>query len=416
MTAFSLIGRVLVVVGVLELVASVVAMEVFGRALRDSGLILRVAEKIREAARRAVERVGTPIKIMDFCGTHEYTITRYGLRSLLPPEVELVAGPGCPVCVTPAYYVDAVVKLALDGVRVYTYGDVYKLPGLGRYGARSLAEARALGGDVVVVYSFLDSVKLARGSGGESVFVGVGFETTAPAVAGPLVEGLVPENLKVLSLHRLTPPVMRYVFEVHKREVPVRGVIAPGHVSSIIGARAWSFVAEEYGVPVVVAGFEPLDVMLAVLSILRMLGEGRARLVNEYSRVVTWEGNRRAQRLIEECFEVVDAAWRGLGFIPRSGLALRDKYRVYDAEWEYGIKLTREEWSYDLPPGCLCARVTLGLAKPTDCPFFMKKCTPLTPYGPCMVGSEGTCSIWARYGGRSLALDIARSLGLVDEG
>ena len=384
--------------------------------LRSRELAQRIVEKIRRLAPIAAKRLGqTPIKIMDFCGTHEYTITHYGIRSLMPPEVELVAGPGCPVCITPAYYVDVMIKLSLEGVRVYTYGDAYKLPGSGRRGRdiRSLEEARAAGGDVVVVYSILDAIKMAREDKKPSVFFAVGFETTAPATASPVVNGLLPPNLKLLNVHRLTPPIMRYTFETH-RDNPIRGVIAPGHVSTIVGAKAWKFVVDEYGIPTVVAGFEPVDILLAILEILRQHVEGKPRLVNEYSRVVTWEGNRRAQRLIQECCEVVDAAWRGIGFVPKSGLAFRDKYRSVDAIHEYGIKeLTPEEWRYDLPPGCRCAEVTLGIAKPTDCPLFMKACTPGTPYGPCMVSSEGACAVWARFGGGGLAEEIARSLGIM---
>jgi len=383
--------------------------------LRGGPLVNAILAKIRELAPKAVEAVGqAPIKIMDFCGTHEYTITHYGLRSLMPPEVELVAGPGCPVCVTPAFYVDTAIKLSLEGVRVYTYGDAYKLPGSGRPGGgiRSLEEARAAGGDVVVVYSILDAIRRASREGKDSVFLAVGFETTAPATAAPVVRGMLPSNLTIINVHRLTPPIMRYTFERH-RENPIRGVIAPGHVSTIVGAKAWRFVVEDYGIPTVVAGFEPVDVLLAVMEILRQLSRGEPMLVNEYSRVVTWEGNRTAQKMIAECCDVVDAAWRGIGFVPESGLAFRDKYRIHDALLQYGIREPGpDEWSYDLPPGCRCAEVTLGMARPTDCPLFMKVCTPGTPYGPCMVSSEGTCAVWARFGGGGLAEEIARGIGL----
>ncbi|BEP18450.1 hydrogenase formation protein HypD [Pyrofollis japonicus] len=384
--------------------------------LRRSEYTRKVVEKIHQLAPKAVARVGqSPIKIMDFCGTHEYTITHFGLRSLMPPDVELIAGPGCPVCITPAYYVDVAIKLSLEGIRVFTYGDAYKLPGSGRRGKdiRSLEEARAAGGNVVVVYSTLDAIRMAKKDGKESVFFAVGFETTAPSTAAPVVKGHVPSNMTIINVHRLTPPIMRYTFETHK-DNPIRGVIAPGHVSTIVGAKAWRFVVDEFGIPTVVAGFEPLDVLLAVLEILRQHVEGKPRLVNEYTRVVTWEGNTTAQKQINECCEVVDAAWRGIGFVPKSGLAFREKYRHVDALHQYGIKdLSPDEWRYDLPPGCRCAEVTLGLAKPTDCPHFMKTCTPGTPYGPCMVSSEGTCAVWARFGGGGLAEDIAKSLGII---
>ncbi len=264
------------------------------------------------------------------------------------------------------------------------------------------------------MYSVVDAVKKAREKRRESVFLAVGFETTAPATASVVVRDLVPENMTFINVHRLTPPIMRYTFEVHKEHIPIRGVIAPGHVSTITGARAWSFVVDEYGIPTVVAGFEPLDVLLAVLEILYQLYEGKPRLVNEYTRAVTWEGNVEAQRAIRECCEEVDAAWRGLGFVPKSGLAFREKYRVYDALERYGIpELTPERFKYDLPPGCKCAEITLGLAKPTDCPYFLKGCTPANPYGPCMVSSEGTCAVWARYGGGGLAMEVAREIGII---
>ncbi len=389
---------------------------VYQSLFRSKLVSLKLVESINRLAKEASSRLGREkIKIMDFCGTHEYTITHYGLRSLMPDEVELVAGPGCPVCITPAYYVDVMIKLALEGIRVFTYGDAYKLPGsvMRGKGIRTLEEARAAGGDVVVVYSIIDAIQMTHRDGREAVFFGIGFETTAPATAIPLVTGKMPEKLTVLNVHRLTPPIMRYTFEKHRGN-PIRGVIAPGHVSSIIGAKAWSFVADEYGIPVVVAGFEPLDVLIAIYEILRQLARGEARIVNEYKRVVRWEGNIKAQKIVSECCEVVDAAWRGIGFVPRSGLAFRDRYKKHDAMYQYGIKpLTSAEWRYDLPPGCRCAEVTLGMAKPTDCPHFMRTCTPASPYGPCMVSSEGTCSVWARFGGHGIAEEIARKLGIL---
>ncbi|MEB3764584.1 MAG: hydrogenase formation protein HypD, partial [Desulfurococcales archaeon] len=213
-------------------------------------------------------------------------------------------------------------------------------------------------------------------------------------------------------VHRLTPPIMRYTFNKH-RNSPIRGVIAPGHVSTILGAKAWEFIPKEYGIPTVVAGFEPNDVLTAIAYILAMLKAGRPGLVNQYKRAVKWEGNKKAQELVNKCCEIVDASWRGLGIVPESGLAFRDKYSSIDAVYQYGLEqLKRKEWKYDLPPGCRCAEVTLGLAKPTDCPLFMKTCKPGSPYGPCMVSSEGACSVWARFGGGGLVEEIVRDLGL----
>ncbi|HDI86044.1 MAG TPA: hydrogenase formation protein HypD, partial [Candidatus Korarchaeota archaeon] len=341
------------------------------------------AERLALAISKIARGLDDQVKIMDFCGTHEWTITHYGLRSLMPPNVELVAGPGCPVCITPGYFVEAAVRLAMDGVRVFTYGDSYRLQGsLKADLPKSLEEAKLRGGKVEVVYSVLDAVRIAREDGEESVFLAVGFETTAPATLAPVRSGDAPNNLKFINVHRLTPPITRYVLETHP-EAPIRGIIAPGHVSAITGAGAWAFLPGEYGIPTVVAGFEPIDVLLAILEILRQVREGKARLVNEYSRVVSWEGNLEAQRLMRETCDVVDAGWRGIGFVPDSGLAFKGGFRRYDALEAYGIpELTPETWERDLPPGCRCAEVTLGMAKPTDCPMFLRACTPESPYGP----------------------------------
>ncbi|MCE4628384.1 MAG: hydrogenase formation protein HypD [Desulfurococcales archaeon] len=364
---------------------------------------------------KVAKDINGTVKIMDFCGTHEHSIVYNGIRSLMPSNVDLVAGPGCPVCITPAHYVDAMIKLALDGVRVYTYGDTYLLPGSELPGSdkpRTLADAKALGADVVVVYSLLEAIKHYRRDPKESVFLAVGFETTAPSTASAVVNRLLPDGFTLINVHRLTPPIMRYTFEKH-RDNPIRGVIAPGHVSTIVGAREWEFVPKEYGIPTVVAGFEAYDIMQAILYILLMLRSGKPRLVNQYKRAVTWEGNKKAQKLIRECCEVVDSSWRGLGFVPESGLSFRDKYKWADAIYQYGLReLSENEWKYDLPPGCRCAEVTLGLAKPTDCPLFMKVCKPGVPYGPCMVSSEGACSIWARFGSGGLVEELVESLGL----
>jgi len=347
----------------------------------------KTAEKIVRRIHDLAKSIGYKIKIMNFCGTHEYTITYYGIRSLMPENIELVAGPGCPVCIVPARYIDVCVDLALSGITVFTYGDMYRVPG----SKLSLAEARSRGGKVKVVYGFLDVLKHRELK--EAVFFGVGFETTQPTVASRIAENFVPNSLKILSAYRLTPPIMRYLLE--NNVVELHGVIAPGHVSTIIGSSSWEFLPEEFQISTVVAGFEPIDVLLAILNIVEQIFSGKAYLYNEYSRVVKREGNILAKKYVEECFEVCDASWRGIGVVSRSGLSFRKKYEKYDAVVEYGLNL---KGGVDVKPGCRCSDVILGKAKPTDCPFFMKTCTPRHPYGPCMVSSEGTCSIWARYG------------------
>jgi hydrogenase expression/formation protein HypD len=388
-----------------------VGVEGLLRSLLSSRVATVALKAIRDYA-EVLRKAGlAPVKVMNFCGTHEWTAVRYGIRSLLPREVELVAGPGCPVCVTPGAIVEYAVKLAMDGIRVYTFGDSFKAPSTSTRSPRSLAEARSMGADVRVVYSFYDAVASARGDGRESVFLGIGFETTAPSYAIPMATGKVPRNLKLLSALRLTPPVMRYTVKLYRERglLPIRGVVAPGHVSAVTGASAWEFLPREFGIPTAVSGFEGVDLVVSVAAILRMLVEGRPGVYLEYRRVVSWSGNPVAKKYIAEVFEEVDSAWRGIGYIPKSGLALRERYREFDAYYEYGLKppgpggyvLTTASSTpdVDLPPGCRCGEVVLGIAKPIQCPMFMSSCTPERPYGPCMVSSEGTCLIWARFGG-----------------
>lgn len=389
------------------------------RSAVTSVLVGYIKKYAEDLARRDPHYV---YKIMDFCGTHEWTIVHYGIRSVLETSgiknVELVAGPGCPVCVTPSYFVEGAIKLALEGVVVYTYGDVFRVPALrGANGARSLAEARALGGDVRVVQSFIQAIIDAREHGKPSVFVGIGFETVAPGYSEAVLRGLVPPNLKLMSLVKLTPPAMFYALDMIQEkptDYPVSGVIAPGHVSTIVGGKAWAPVAEQYGIPVVVAGFEPHDVLTAIAEILRQLRGGESKVVIEYARAVRWEGNLRALSSMYTVFEAVDDAWRGIGFLPKSGLRLRGAFAEHDAMKYFSVpELAPERWQYDLPRTCRCAEVTLGKARPTDCPLFMKACTPDRPVGPCMVSMEGTCAIWARFGGGGLATDVARDAGIV---
>ena len=385
----------------------------------------RMAERLRFYIRKYVEKLkeregrSYKVKIMNFCGTHEWSIVHFGIRHVVGDDVELIAGPGCPVCVTPSYYIEQAIKLAFDGVRIYTFGDSFRLPALrGVKGARSLQEAKAMGADVKVVHSLLQAAMDARNYRGDAVFFGIGFETIAPGYAQTFLSKLVPSNLKFMSLVKLTPPAMRFTLELMRKveggERPIEGIIAPGHVSTIVGGKAWKFAAEEYKVPVVVSGFEANDVLMAVAEILRQLLRREHKVVVEYARAVKWEGDVRAQRVMNEVFEAVDTAWRGIGFIPKSGLALRDGFREeYDALEYFGIPdITPDTWKYDLPARCRCAEITLGLAKPSDCPLFMKACTPERPIGPCMASMEGACAVWARFGGHGLASEIARDVGI----
>ncbi|MDW7985659.1 MAG: hydrogenase formation protein HypD [Nitrososphaerota archaeon] len=365
----------------------------FFRNNRELALkIVKIIETLsKNLNRKGVDRV----KIMNFCGTHEWTTTHYGLRSILPENIELVAGPGCPVCITPSYYIEVAVKLSLEGIRVYTYGDAYKLPAVKSVKeVKNLAEARSIGGEVSIVYSLLDAVKDARKDERESVFLAIGFETTYPIYASIILRNIVPRNFSFIVVGRLTPPAARYAVEKVGR---VDGIIAPGHVSTVIGGEAWKMLSEDYGIPTVISGFEPIDVLISIAEILKQIYEGRSDVVIEYTRAVSWHGNVLAKKMIEEVFEVCDAAWRGIGFIPNSGYRLRREYLKLDGLHLYGFKeLSEREWSYDLSIGCRCGEIILGKIKPVDCPLFLNKCTPNVPYGPCMVSSEGTCSIWAR--------------------
>jgi hydrogenase expression/formation protein HypD len=380
----------------------------------NRSLATLAVKKIDEYWRLLSQRGLSRLKVMDFCGTHEWTITHYGLRSLVPRGLELVAGPGCPVCVTPSHFVEALISLSLDGVVVYVYGDVYKLRSTRSVrGVYSLAESRSLGGEVRVVTDLLSAIRDAQSHSKPSVFAGIGFETVAPGYAQAILRGLLPVNLKILSLVKLTPPAMFYALDVSREkptEPPIMGVIAPGHVSTITGAKAWTPVSENYNIPVVVSGFEPVDVLVSILEILRQLSRGEAKTTIEYTRAVSWHGDLGAQSAINRVFETIDDAWRGIGYLPKSGLRLRDKYRVYDASYEYGVKEPPPGELKDMPPGCKCAEVVLGKAYPSQCPLFLKACTPHRPIGPCMVSIEGTCAIWAKYGSRELLFRLKEEL------
>jgi hydrogenase expression/formation protein HypD len=349
---------------------------------RDPNLAKRLSSKIIDLSSK-IESV----KICHVCGTHEWTITHYGLRELLPENVEVIAGPGCPVCIVPASEIDEAVELALRGVTVTCFGDVFRVPGSNK----SLLDAKAEGADVRVVYSVSDAVNLARHQPEkEFVFFAVGFETTAPSTAVEALRG-VPENLSFLISHRLIPPAMRLL--VGMEDLCLNGFIAPGHVSTIIGLEPYREFPEKYNMPTVIAGFEPLDVLFAVYLILKQLVKGKARLENEYTRAVRPRGNLKAQRFMYEAFDVDDGRWRGLGLIETSKFNLKERFSRFDAHLKYDLKI---EKGVDIRPGCRCHLIIIGKIKPTECPLFMKACTPRKPVGACMVSSEGTCRIWTR--------------------
>ncbi len=356
-----------------------------------------MAEKLRfrdpELAKEIAQRIQkvTPkdehVKFCHVCGTHEWAITHYGLRSLLPRNVEVIAGPGCPVCIVPAAEIDEAVQLAQKGVAITCFGDVLRVPG----SHMSLLEAKAKGADVRVVYGVADAVEMAkREQDKEFAFFAVGFETTAPSTAVEAL-GNPPKNFSFLVSHRLIPPAMELLLGIG--DLNISGFIAPGHVSAIIGMKPYELFPRVYRMPTVVAGFEPIDILMAIYMLLKQHAEGTARLDNEYSRVVKWEGNPKALEVMEQAFAVTGGNWRGIGRLPDSALKLRDELVAYDSREKYGVHFERGK---DILLGCECHLVIIGKIKPDECPMFMKACTPTNPIGACMVSSEGTCRVWAK--------------------
>jgi hydrogenase expression/formation protein HypD len=352
------------------------------------------SSELAEGLIRQIRQKSTfPARLMEFCGGHTVTIFKYGIRKVLPSTVEMVSGPGCPVCVTANADLDKAIALArMPNVIITTFGDMLKVPG----STSSLQQVKADGADVRMVYSTLDALKIAEENPGKSVaFLGIGFETTAPTIAASVLQaeekGI--RNYYILSLHKLCPPVIRAILD--SGEVKLQGLICPGHVSAIIGSHPWEFIARDYGIPCVVSGFEPLDILQCVDMLLSQIEKGESRVEIAYRRGVHREGNVQALKLMEQAFEPCSAQWRGVGEVPDSGLKLGREYRRFDAELAFEIKPepTRE------PGGCICGDVLRGVKTPLDCQLFGKVCTPEQPVGPCMVSSEGSCSAYYLYGG-----------------
>ncbi len=325
---------------------------------------------------------------MEVCGTHTMAISSSGIRRAVDDRLRLLSGPGCPVCVTAQEEIDACVSLARrEGVKVVTFGDMLRVPGSGG----SLETARAAGADVRVVYSPLDAVRMAKAEPGEFVFLGVGFETTIPTVAAALVSakeaGL--RNFTVLTMFKLIPPALDYIAANEGSRID--GFILPGHVSTIIGSEPYRFLVERYRMPSCVAGFEALDVLQAILSLLEQLQSGPEVAV-QYRRSVRVEGNQVARQLMAQVFEPCAASWRGIGTIPDSGLRLRAEFAEFDAWQRFDVRPVRPKKS-----SCRCGEVMLGRLLPTDCGLFARRCTPERPFGPCMVSSEGACAAYYKY-------------------
>jgi hydrogenase expression/formation protein HypD len=351
---------------------------------RDGNLARKLAAEITTVATK-------PWVLMEICGGQTHTIMRYGLDELLPKTVELVHGPGCPVCVTPLETIDKAIALALRSeVILVSYGDMLRVPGSNG----DLFRAKAQGADVRVAYSPVEALKIAKANPDRKiVFLAIGFETTAPANAMAAYqakrEGLT--NFSVLVSHVLVPPAIRALLA--SRENRVQGFIAPGHVCTVMGFQEYESLVRDFNIPMVVGGFEPVDLLEAILLLVKQLETGAARVENQYVRSVSYQGNLPAQRILKEVFEIADQKWRGIGSIPASGLRLRAEYAAFDADKIFNLELiTAEE-----PAECISAQVLQGLKKPTDCAAFAIRCTPENPLGAPMVSAEGACAAYYHY-------------------
>jgi hydrogenase expression/formation protein HypD len=362
---------------------------------RDGGLARALAGKIA----RAVEP-GRRYNFMEFCGGHTHAISRYGVTELLPASVAMVHGPGCPVCVLPIGRIDNAIALALEqGVTVCTYADTMRVPASGR---TSLMKARAAGADIRMIYSAADALRVARENPAKDVvFFAIGFETTTPPTALAILEAEreALANFSVFCNHVLTPAAISSILESPQVRgigtVPLDGFVGPAHVSCVIGSAPYEYFAEEYAKPVVIAGFEPLDVMQAVLMLVKQVNEGRSEVENEFARAVTREGNAKAKALVAEVFTLRRSfEWRGLGEVPYSALRIKPKYARFDAEQRYGIVYR----SVADNKACECGAILRGAKTPRDCKLFGTVCTPENPMGSCMVSSEGACAAWYTYG------------------
>jgi len=351
---------------------------------RDADAARRYAEAIRRITQQ-------PWTIMEICGGQTHAIVRYGIDELLPPEITLVHGPGCPVCVTPVELIDKAVAIAMQpGVIFTSFGDMLRVPG----SSADLLSVKAAGGDVRAVYSPLDALKLAsQHPDRQVVFFAIGFETTAPANAMAVYQAKLQgvANFTLLVSHVLVPPAIEAILSAP--ECRVQGFLAAGHVCAVMGYEQYEPLARKYSVPMVVTGFEPLDLLQGIYMVVRQLEEGRAEVENQYSRVVRREGNLPAQQLVAQVFRVVDRQWRGVGRIPASGLGLAPEYAQYDAERRFDVSAISAQESAE----CISGLILQGLRKPWECPAFGSRCTPEHPLGATMVSSEGACAAYYRY-------------------
>ena len=345
----------------------------------------------RNVLRQIEAEVDGQFRFMEVCGTHTVAIFQSGLRSLLPESIIHLSGPGCPVCVTHEREVAAYLELAEKDVIITTFGDLMRVPGPNK---KNLKDAQAEGARIKVVYSAFDGLKVAMENPQDKVvFLGIGFETTAPTVAATLKVAKEQNinNFYVLSFHKLVPPALKVLLE--DQDATIDGFLLPGHVSTIIGLKPYQFLASDYQTPAVISGFEPLDILQAILLMIRQKNNNQPEVVNNYKRAVADIGNPRARQVMDEVFEITDASWRGIGTIPQSGLGLNKDYKRFDGFKALDITLP------DVPPipGCKCGDVLKGKIRPDECPLFKKACTPDSPVGPCMVSTEGSCAAYFKY-------------------
>lgn len=362
-------------------------------------MTLKYAEEYRDAglARPLIDKIAAltdrPIRLMEVCGTHTMAIFRHGIRQVLPAAISLLSGPGCPVCVTDQGEIDAFIELARrPDVIITTFGDLIRVPGSGS----SLQKERAAGHQIHIVYSTFDALDIAKANPDKNVvFLGVGFETTAPTVAAAILTAARTgvTNFSVISAHKIVPPALAAL--VQNEQAAIDGFILPGHVSVIIGTDAYRPLFERCRIPAVVTGFEPADILNAIGILVEQIHDGRPAVVNAYARAVSDRGNPKAVKMMADVFDTVDARWRGLGVIPASGLAIGEAYAAFDAKRRFGVTVK----DAPEPKGCACGAILSGTMIPPQCPLFKRRCTPQDPVGPCMVSSEGTCAAYYRYHG-----------------
>jgi hydrogenase expression/formation protein HypD len=349
-------------------------------------------KQMLEELKKLTDGIGKPLKLMEVCGTHTVEIFRHGIRDIIPRNIMLLSGPGCPVCVTSVHDVDMAIAIAKKpGVILATFGDMMRVPG----GKGSMLDARSEGADIRVLYSPLDALSLARKEQDrEVVFFATGFETTSPLIAGTIAHAQEAgiRNFFVYAAHKLVPPALKALLD--SPDVSVDGFILPGHVSTIIGRKPYEFVATQYKKPSVITGFEAAEIIEGILMIVRQIAQKRAEIEIQYRTVVREEGNPRAVELLEKYFEPADAYWRGIGVIPGSGLALKKQYAAFDANRKFNPQVTEAAE----PELCSCGDILRGVKVPSECPLFGTACTPEAPVGPCMVSTEGSCAAYYKYG------------------